>query len=92
MQKFFLIAIVALAASGYYVYQDPELRAWFDRQTQQLLPEQATHHVMYRWKDAQGQWQVSDSPPGPGIEYETVRYHKDTNLIPSEQLTGKKPD
>lgn len=92
MKKFFLIAIVVLAVAGYYVYQDPQLRAWFDRQTQEMLPEQATHHVIYRWQDAQGQWQVSNTPPPAGVDYETVRYHKDANVIPAEQLTGKKPD
>lgn len=92
MKKLISIIIVLLGIAAYFVYQDPELRARFERHTEQLLPEQATHTIMYRWKDAQGQWQVSDSPPPAGTQYETVRYHKDTNLIPAERLTGKKPE
>jgi len=89
MKKFLLLFVVALIAGGIYVYKTPAYRAWFERQSDEILPTTVTHNKVYRWKDQNGQWQLSDSPPQNGIEYEEVEYHKDTNVIPSEELTGK---
>ena len=91
--KNFLIAVLGiLIVVGYFSYQDPQIRAYFERKTQQVLPDAATQQTLYRWQDEHGQWQLSDKPPASGIKYETVHIHKDTNIIPSEQLTGKKPN
>jgi hypothetical protein len=89
MKKFFAIAIGTLIAAGIVVYQNPHLRAWFERKTEQALPASATEQTVYRWRDKNGHWQVSDSPPGSGIKYETVHYPTNANVIPAEQLTGK---
>lgn len=32
----------------------------------------ATQPSAYRWKDAKGQWHISDRPPAPGIEAEII--------------------
>jgi len=89
MKKFLLIIVVLLIVAGIYVYQTPAYRAWFERQSDEILPDTVTHNKVYRWKDQKGQWQLSDSPPAKGIDYEEVEYHKDTNVIPAEKLTGK---
>ena len=89
MKNWLLVIVVLLIAAGAYVYQDPEFRAWFERQSEQILPEAVTHNKAYRWQDKNGQWQLSDKPPADGIEYEVVEYHKDANIIPAEKLTGK---
>ncbi len=39
--------------------------------------------TLYRWRDEQGQWVVSDQPPGPEVEYEELRYDPETNVIPA---------
>lgn len=90
MKKFLVPALGALVIVGYLIYQDPQWRAFFERQTQQVLPDAAAQQTLYRWRDQHGQWQLSDKPPSAGIKYETVQIHKDTNIIPAEQLTGKK--
>ena len=91
--KNFLIALtVSLIAAGIYIYNTPENRAWFERKADQMLPDSVTHNKMYRWKDAKGQWQLSDTPPANGIKYEVLEYHRETNVIPSEKLTGKPKD
>lgn len=92
MKKGLLFLAVLLLAGGTFIYQNPDYRAWFERQSNQILPDTVTHNKAYRWRDRSGQWQLSDKPPSDGIEYETVEYHKDTNIIPSEKLTGKKAD
>lgn len=89
MKNWLLFIIVVFIAAGIFVYQDPEYRAWFERQSDQVLPDTVTHNKAYRWQDANGQWQLSDKPPAEGIDFEVVEYHKDANVIPSEKLTGK---
>ena len=84
----FIIAVI-LAVAGIVIYQNPEYRAWFERQSDEVLPDAVTHNKAYRWRDRNGQWQLSDKPPPAGTDYEVVEYHKNTNVIPSEKLTGK---
>jgi len=90
MKKFLAVAIGILIAVGIVAYQNPQLRAWFERKTDQVLPASATQQTLYRWRDQHGEWHVSDKPPSGGIKYETVRYSTNANVIPAEQLTGKK--
>lgn len=89
MKKWLLITAAILSIAGYIIYQKPEYRAWFERQSDQILPDNVTHTKAYRWRDNSGQWQLSDKPPAAGIDFEVVEYHKDTNVIPSDKLTGK---
>ncbi|MGD8782856.1 MAG: DUF4124 domain-containing protein [Thioalkalispiraceae bacterium] len=89
MKKLLFFLVIIVVAGGLFIYLNPEYRAWFERQSDQLLPDEVTHSKAYRWRDRNGQWQLSDKPPAEGIDYEMVEYHKDTNVIPSEKLTGK---
>lgn len=90
MKKFLVVALGILLVGGYAAYQNPRMRAYFERETQQVLPKSATEQTLYRWRDQHGQWQVSDKPPAAGIKYDTVHYPTNANVIPSDQLTGKK--
>jgi len=38
---------------------------------------------LYKWRDATGQWQVSDTPPGEGIKFEVLQYRNDVNVVPA---------
>ena len=89
MKKVFLLFVALLIAAGIVIYQNPAYLAWFERQSDELLPAAVTHSTTYRWRDHKGQWQLSDTPPGDGVDYEVVEYHKNTNVIPAERLTGK---
>ena len=90
MKKFLAVTLGVLVAAGIVAYQNPQLRAYFQRETEKVLPASATQQTLYRWRDQHGQWQVSDKPPGDGIKYEIVRYPTNANVIPAERLTGKK--
>jgi hypothetical protein len=92
MKKLLLISLGVLIVAGFVIYQDPQLRAYFTRTTEQVLPSAVTEQTLYRWRDKHGQWQLSDKPPPAGVDYETVQYPANTNVIPSERLTGKKSD
>jgi hypothetical protein len=38
--------------------------------------------VLYKWKDAKGQWNVTDQPP-VGRPYEAIRVNPNTNVLPA---------
>ena len=88
MKKILLISLFILIGSGYYAYQrgllDNYLTPTVKQKLEQIDPRMTT--TLYKWRDKKGQWQVSDTPPPPGTEYETLNYNKNTNVIPKEQL------
>lgn len=90
MNKLLAVATGLLIALGIVAYQNPQVRAWFERKTEQVLPASATHQTLYRWKNKHGGWQISDKPPAAGIKYDIVHYPTNANVIPAERLTGKK--
>ena len=45
--------------------------------------ERDSNPPLYKWKDSNGVWNVTDTPPS-GRSYETVRVNPDTNVLPSE--------
>jgi len=88
MKKALLILLGILIGAGLYVYTDPSLQRQARQQLDKLTGEERAHRL-YRWQDADGQWQVSDQPPPAGTAYETLQYNPETNVIPSENLTGR---
>ena len=45
---------------------------------------------VYKWRNAKGEWQITDQLPPEGIEYERLEYREDENVIPlPPQLGGK---
>ena len=92
MKKWLLGLVIVSLCGAAFLYFNPHYLHVLERHSQDLLPDTLTHSRAYRWRDAHGQWQLSDQPPPKGIKYEVVEYNKNTNVIPSEQLTGKKPE
>ncbi|MEE9551458.1 MAG: DUF4124 domain-containing protein [Gammaproteobacteria bacterium] len=80
IMKFVFILLVILAAFGGYLYLHPDV--WQDwAKGTPLEAEPAITHL-YKWQDANGQWQVSDQPPAGDIEYKRLEYSSDTNVMP----------
>jgi len=70
----------ALVAVGAYVYRNPlSAPEWL--QKAEVLPKPAPT-VVFKWRDKAGAWHVTDVPPGEGIAYERLEYHRDTNVLP----------
>jgi hypothetical protein len=44
---------------------------------------QGREDIVYKWKDAQGEWHFSSTPPPQGVEYTVKGYDPNTNLIQS---------
>ena len=75
-----LLALVLLGAVAYVYFVQPEIaRPWL--QGTPLEPS-ASVTTVYKWQDAQGNWQLTDRPPPAGIQYRTIEYRGDTNVMP----------
>ena len=79
---FVLLALLAsLVAGGTYIYlAEPELARDLLRGTP--LERSAGKTTVYKWKDSEGSWQITDRPPADGIEYQVLEYRSDTNIMP----------
>jgi len=75
-----LAVLALLLAAGAYLYYDAGLRALLFEGTP-LAPAPAVTHV-YKWRDAEGQWQITDRPPPAGFPYEALEYREDVNVMP----------
>jgi len=95
--KILVLLILILAVAAGYIYLHPEaVQPWLQgTPLEQLLrgtplerpPAETT---LYKWRDATGQWQVSDKPPGGGVKYEVLRYRSDVNVVPAITTEKKK--
>ncbi|HEY5703354.1 MAG TPA: hypothetical protein VIV20_07775 [Gammaproteobacteria bacterium] len=79
MKVIFLIIVLA-AAVGAWLYFNPDVQQELLKETP-LATEPTTTHL-YKWRDVNGQWQVSDKPPTGNVEYEVMQYRSDTNVVP----------
>lgn len=79
--KAILVVFVIVAIAGAYLYFNPEIwKKWVKGTPLEPAP---TVTQMYKWQDANGQWQVSDRPPDAGIQYEVLQYRSNENVVPS---------
>ncbi|MDX1698111.1 MAG: hypothetical protein R3308_07470 [Thiohalobacterales bacterium] len=79
--RLILVLLVLLAAGGTYLYFYPETGK---RLLQELHETGLTDNSVriYKWRNEKGEWQLTDTPPPAGIEYETTDYHADRNVLP----------
>lgn len=77
-----LLIVVLLGAGAAYLW-------YFDRDRAHRWLEKApglpgfSVTTAYKWRDAKGNWQITDNPPAEGIPYETIRVRSDVNIVPS---------
>jgi hypothetical protein len=81
MKVFLFILVVAAMVGGYYLYENPGVVEPLIEGTP--LEGTVGKTQLYKWRDAGGNWQVSDKPPADGVEYEVLEYRHDENIIPS---------
>jgi hypothetical protein len=89
MKKFLIILAAILTAVVWYIYTDPLLNQKVKKEVKQLIPPQNNTTTVYKWRDQKGNWQITDQPPPAGIKYEILEYQSNTNVMPSEAITGK---
>ena len=85
--KLLVAGAFVAAAAGAYLYTNSELVARWLRLTPFEREPVATR--LYKWKDDEGQWHVTDKPPPAGTDHETLDYRGDVNILPlPPQLEG----
>lgn len=92
MKKILFILAAILTAVVWYVYHDPQLSREVTKEVNQLIPAHQQTTTIYKWRDKAGNWQITDYPPPAGINFEIQEYQNDTNIMPSEAITGQKTD
>lgn len=84
-----LIILTVIATIAYYVYQDPKLNQKFFNKIHQIAPE-LNQSTLYKWKNARGEWQITDKPPAKGIPFSTISTQDQVNVIPTQPASNKK--
>ncbi|MGE0386564.1 MAG: DUF4124 domain-containing protein [Gammaproteobacteria bacterium] len=75
-----IVILAVLAAIGAYLYRYQ--RPLVERAIEQVPAAQQSRTTVYKWRDASGNWTIGDTPPPPGVKYETLHYDSDTNVMP----------
>jgi hypothetical protein len=78
-----IVLVVVIGALGGYWYYIPSDRPWWVTAFMPDFPA-SQNTQMYKWKDAGGRWQYSNTKPPEGVAYETVEYVENVNVIPAD--------
>ncbi len=82
--------LLPVAAAALYLYFDPDNGGSLaDRLPRPDLIKKTDR--LYQWRDADGHWQVTDTPPPEGITYQVRDYRDDVNVLPVPPGTGRTP-
>lgn len=87
--RFIWLLVFLLLAAGVYIYLDPELKSQLLNRTSSLGQSSTT--TAYKWRNERGEWQITDTLPPEGVEYDRLEHRSDENILPvPPQLTPKK--
>ena len=87
--RFAWLLVFLLFGAGVYIYLNPELKSQLLNQTSSLGKSSTVQ--AYKWRNARGEWQITDTLPPEGVAYELLEHHSDENVLPvPPQLTPKK--
>jgi len=73
------LALIGALSATVFWYFNPQQRPGWVAERLPTAPTATTQ--LYRWKDANGQWVVTDKPPSEG-DYEVMEYRHDANALP----------
>jgi len=79
MKKFIWILVIIAAVIGGLAYWDKDFRHIILESSGQM-PVKST---VYKWRDNNGKWQISNTPPPAGTTYTEQEYLHNTNTIPA---------
>jgi len=80
MRPVWLLAIL-LTGAGIWLFIHPDSAATWWTYVSGSAPAPKTDRL-YKWRNGQGEWQVTDTLPPPGTGYETLDYRADLNVLP----------
>jgi hypothetical protein len=83
--RLFLLLILLLLVAGLVLYLRPEYRDRMqslssDLGLSRITPKKTAH--LFKWRDASGNWQITDRLPPEGVDYEKLEYREDVNVLP----------
>ena len=83
--RLFLLLIILLLVTGLVLYLRPEYRDRLqnlssDIGLSRIVPKRTAH--LFKWRDASGNWQITDQLPAEGVDYERLEYRDDVNVLP----------
>lgn len=83
--KFIIFLLIVVSAAAAYLYFNPADRPDIVQEWVKGTPLQPppTKTYVYKWQDANGQWQITDKAPQGNIKYQKLEYSSDTNIVPS---------
>jgi len=81
-----LLALVAGAAAFLYFYPESGQRFLDGLHKPDFVKK--TDRI-YKWRDKNGAWQLTDTPPPADIEYEVTDYREDVNVLPVPPGVGQ---
>lgn len=90
MKKLILILILLSIAATVFFYLNPELRREASGLLQSSGLQPASTTIVYKWQDAKGSWQYSQSPPPEGTPFEQVEVRNDVNVLPLPETLKNK--
>ena len=86
MKNLLLTLLFLAGVAALVLWMSPELR----RDATSLLKHAglgSSSATLYKWRNGQGVWQYTQSPPPQGVPYQEVEVRSDTNVLPlPEQL------
>lgn len=85
--KVLMVILVIAAIAGGYLYFHPKEWKKLTRGTPLEPPPTITN--VYKWRDQNGEWQMTGSPPPAGTEYEIMKFSSDKNVVPSLPMEDK---
>ena len=74
-----VVVLLATAAAAVYVYRPAPVLRLLEGTPLELA---APVTVVYKWRNADGTWQISDRPPPAGTPYETLEASGDITVLP----------
>ncbi len=78
MKKLFTLIAVVLLGTAVLAYLNDDFRNWLKG----LAGSSDTVARAYKWRDKQGVWHITNTPPPKGIPYETQEILTNTNVLP----------
>ncbi len=86
-----LMVLLAIALiGGIYLYQNPDFRPQLEDLSAEVGLSRKTTHI-YKWQNDRGEWQLTDQLPPEGVDYETLDYREDMNVLPVPPQLGGEP-
>jgi hypothetical protein len=83
--RLFLLLVVLLLVASLVMYLKPEYRDRIQSLSSSIglsdiTPKKTAR--LFKWRDARGNWHITDQPPPEGVDFEKLEYREDLNVLP----------